>query len=775
MAINHNLGFPRIGKQRELKHALEAYWRGDSTAQTLIETGVQLRHEHWQQQINAGLDWLTVGDFAWYDHVLELTTLLGVIPERFQALPDQTEEDQLALAFALARGYKDDSSQAVASEMTKWFDTNYHYIVPEITPDQDFSISTSSLFEQVEEAKKLQDNVKVVLLGPITWLYLAKGSAFEAGPGDETKLALLPKLLTAYQNIVKELQARQVGLLQLDEPILGLDISDAWLDALEQAVTAIAKVGVPVLLTTYFESVARHAKRLLALPIKGIHIDLLRAPEQLQPFSELLGDEQVLSVGVIDGRNVWRSDIAAIADALQELHGRLQDRLWLAPSCSLLHVPVDLEQETLLDPELQSWLAFATQKLQELALIKAQLNNTVTPEQQTQIKAATDALAARRASTRIHRTDVAKRLAELPDLVRDREAFATRRERQQAHLDLPLFPTTTIGSFPQTSEIRAVRKAWRENNLSDTAYQKAIQEEIEAVIRAQEEVGLDVLVHGEAERNDMVEYFGELLGGFAFTAHGWVQSYGSRCVKPPIIYGDVVRAAPMTVAWAQYAQSLTDKAVKGMLTGPVTMLQWSFVRDDQPRETTCRQISLALRDEVLDLEAAGIKVIQVDEPAIREGLPLQRADWEAYLAWAVECFKIVTGGVQPETQIHTHMCYSEFNDIMESIAKLDADVITIETSRSHMELLEAFETFHYPNQIGPGVYDIHSPLVPTQQAIVDLIERATGRIPVSQLWVNPDCGLKTRAWKETRPALEAMVNAAATLRERFANQASVAG
>src|SRR5690625_2889481 len=775
MAITHNLGFPRFGKQRELKHALEAYWRNDSSPEALIETGYQLRQAHWQQQLTAGIDWLTVGDFAWYDHVLELTTLLGVIPERFQALPVATEADHLALAFALARGHKSNGSQAVASEMTKWFDTNYHYIVPEITPAQNFSITTTALFDQVEEARKLHDKVKVVLLGPITWLYLDKGGAFEEGPGDEAKLALLPKLVVAYREIVKQLHARNVGLIQLDEPILGVDISEAWYEAIEQSVTSIAEVGVPILLTTYFESVARHAKRLLALPIKGIHLDLIRAPEQLEIFSELLGKDQVLSVGIIDGRNVWRADVAAIAASLQGLQERLQDRLWLAPSCSLLHVPVDLEQETLLDPELQSWLAFATQKLQELSLIKAQLNGTATPGQQAQIEAASEALSARRTSSRIHRADVAKRLAVLSILVRDRKPFATRQSRQQAHLRLPLFPTTTIGSFPQTSEIRAVRKAWRDSNLSDTAYQKAIQEEIESVIRAQEEVGLDVLVHGEAERNDMVEYFGELLGGFAFTAHGWVQSYGSRGVKPPIIYGDVMRAAPMTVAWAKYAQSLTDKAVKGMLTGPVTMLQWSFVRDDQPRETTCRQISLALRDEVLDLEAAGIRVIQVDEPAIREGLPLQRADWNTYLDWAVDCFKIVTGGVKPETQIHTHMCYSEFNDIMEAIAKLDADVITIETSRSHMELLEAFETFHYPNQIGPGVYDIHSPLVPTQEAIVDLIERATKRIPVSQLWVNPDCGLKTRGWKETRPALEALVSAAQTLRKQFAQHASVSG
>ncbi|HLS17854.1 MAG TPA: 5-methyltetrahydropteroyltriglutamate--homocysteine S-methyltransferase [Paenalcaligenes sp.] len=772
MSIIHNLGFPRIGKHRELKFAVEKYWRDEITADELFTIGATLRKNHWETQRDAGIEWLTVGDFAWYDHVLELTTMLDIIPSRFESKKAQANDKtgQLNLLFALARGYDGDGEKAIASEMTKWFDTNYHYIVPELDEDQQFKLVKEDLFEQVDEAKKLHDKIKVALVGPVTFLYLSKGDAFVEGPTDEKKLQLLPGLLAAYEQIIARLKDQGVGQIQLEEPALGLKLPEAWVAAVEQSVTQLAKAEVPLLLTTYFEGVGEYAERLLKLPIAGIHLDLVRAPEQLDDFVSRLGEDQILSLGVIDGRNVWRSDVQAIADKYQDLHQQLGDRLWLAPSCSLLLSPVDLSVETLLDPELKSWLAFAEQKLEELALIKALLENNATDAQKERIADSTQALENRRTSSRIHRPEVAERFANLDQVVRQRVPFAERQKVQQADLKLPLFPTTTIGSFPQTQEVRALRRAWRDHELSDAAYQEGIQKEIAKVIQEQEALGIDMLVHGEAERNDMVEYFGELLGGYAFTQNGWVQSYGTRGVKPPIIYGDVVRVSPMTVEWAKYAQSLTDRPVKGMLTGPITMLQWSFVRDDQPREETCRQIALALRDEVLDLEAGGIKAIQVDEPAIREGLPLRKDKWAEYLEWAVDSFQITCGGVKPETQIHTHMCYSEFNDIMESIAALDADVITIETSRSNMELLDAFEDFHYPNDIGPGVYDIHSPLVPNQDWMVELMERAAKKIPVERLWVNPDCGLKTRGWDETRPALQAMVNAAKELRKRHANE-----
>ncbi len=772
MSIIHNLGFPRIGKQRELKFAVEQYWRNELSAEQLLETGAALRKQHWRTQLDAGVEWLTVGDFAWYDHILELSTMLDVIPRRFSRKRDRVQDaaSQLDLLFALARGYDDGTEQAIACEMTKWFDTNYHYIVPELEENQSFNVVKEDLFEQVQEAQTLHEQVKVALVGPVTFLFLSKGEAFTAGPTDSKKLQLLPALIAAYQQILQRLNELGVGYVQLEEPVLGLQLPEPWVAAVEESVTQLAQVGVPLLLTTYFEGVGEYAQRLMDLPIAGIHLDLIRAPEQLAAFVERLDDEKILSLGVIDGRNVWRSDVQAIADKLQPLHQQLGNRLWLAPSCSLLFSPVDLNTETLLDPELKSWLAFAEQKLEELALIQALLHDDATEAQKERIAAITQALNNRRTSKRIHRAEVAERFAQLDQVVRQREPFAQRQKLQQAALQLPLFPTTTIGSFPQTQEVRALRRAWRDHELSDAAYQEGIQKEIARVIKEQEQLGIDMLVHGEAERNDMVEYFGELLGGFAFTQNGWVQSYGTRAVKPPIIYGDVVRVAPMTVEWATYAQSLTDKPVKGMLTGPITMLQWSFVRDDQPRAHTCRQIALALRDEVLDLEAAGIKAIQVDEPAIREGLPLRTEKWAEYLEWAVDCFQITCGGVQAQTQIHTHMCYSEFNDIMDSIAALDADVITIETSRSNMELLDAFEDFHYPNDIGPGVYDIHSPLVPSQEWMVELMERAAQKIPVERLWVNPDCGLKTRGWDETRPALEAMVNAAKELRQRYAGQ-----
>lgn len=763
MTVIHNMGFPRIGAQRELKRAVEAYWAGKQSADALLETGRQLRAAHWQRQAASGLKFVPVGDFAWYDHILEWSTLLGAVPARF----GQPESQAVSLdtLFRMGRGRAPSGTPAAACEMTKWFDTNYHYIVPELVPGQSYRIAREYLFEQVREAQALGHAVKPVIPGPLTWLYLGKGDAFQGGPADERKLALLDNLLPVYQEVLQRLAGLGVEWVQIDEPILVMDLPQAWRDAYRNTYEALAASPVKLLLATYFGGLDDNLATVQALPVAGLHVDLVRAPQQLSQVLQGLREGQVLSAGVINGRNIWRSDLDAVIKAAQPLARELGDRLWLAPSCSLLHVPVDLDGETELDAELKSWLSFAVQKLDELSLLGRALNGDVSADLQAGLAAQRAALQARRASPRIHHPAVARRMLEAAGISRDRAPFVERIRAQQAHLGLPPYPTTTIGSFPQTAEIRALRRDWKAGALNDAAYEDAIRKEIEAVIRFQEKVGLDVLVHGEPERNDMVEYFGELLAGFAFTRNGWVQSYGSRCVKPPIIFGDVARPAPMTVGWSSYAQSLTDKPVKGMLTGPVTILQWSFVRDDQPREATCRQLALALRDEVIDLERAGIKVIQIDEPAIREGLPLRRAQWQAYLDWAVDCFRLSTAGVADDTQIHTHMCYSEFNDIIESIAAMDADVITIETSRSNMELLKAFEDFHYPNDIGPGVYDIHSPNVPEVGWMVGLMQKAASRLPRERLWVNPDCGLKTRAWPETEAALISMVAAARALRQ----------
>jgi 5-methyltetrahydropteroyltriglutamate--homocysteine methyltransferase len=762
MTITHSLGFPRIGVRRELKRALEAYWAGKQTAGELEATGRELRARHWALQAKSGLGFVPVGDFAWYDHVLEWTCLLGAVPARFAQAAD--EDVSLDTLFRMARGRAPSGTSAAACEMTKWFDTNYHYIVPELVPEQSYRIARAYLFDQIREAQALGHRVKPVIPGPLTWLWLGKGDAFTQGAGDPAKLALLDALLPVYKEVLQRIAAMGVEWVQVDEPILGLDLPDAWCKAFKRVYQALSGTGVSLLLATYFEKLDDNVQVLKDLPVQGVHVDLVRAPGQLSAIAAALTPDQVLSAGLISGRNIWRTDLDAARANVEALARRRGDKLWLAPSCSLLHVPVDLDAERELDAELKGWLSFATQKLDELRLLAASLADSVDPATQQALQQQREALQARRNSARIHNRGVQHSLQSSAGLARDRSPFAQRIARQQEKLGLPAYPTTTIGSFPQTSEIRVLRRDWKAGTLGDAAYEQAMRAEIERVIRFQEKVGLDVLVHGEPERNDMVEYFGELLGGFAFTQNGWVQSYGSRCVKPPIIFGDVVRPAAMTVAWSAYAQSLTDKPVKGMLTGPVTILQWSFVRDDQPRETTCRQLALALRDEVGDLEAAGISVIQIDEPAFREGLPLRRADWRAYLDWAVDCFRLSTGGVRDDTQIHTHMCYSEFNDIIESIAAMDADVITIETSRSNMELLGAFEDFHYPNDIGPGVYDIHSPNIPRLDWMVDLMKKAAARLPPERLWVNPDCGLKTRGWPETEAALVAMVKAARTLR-----------
>ena len=765
MTRAHIAGYPRIGADRELKKAVEGYWQGDLDREGLEGVGRELRARHWEEQRRAGLDLVTVGDFAFYDQVLDLSVTLGAVPGRFAAEEEVARgEVDLDTAFRMARGRAPSGEPAAACEMTKYFDTNYHYLVPELHVDQTFRLASSRLFDQVDEARALGHPVKVTLLGPLTWLWLGK----EKGEVAFDRLALLDALVPVYAELLARLAEQGVEWVQLDEPALVQELPQAWQQAYEAAYSVLARAPVKLLLASYFGGLGDNLNLAVGLPTDGLHIDAVRDPEQLERVLDRLPAYKVLSVGAIDGRNVWRADLALLRERLASARMRLGRRLWIAPSCSLLHVPMDLEREGELDPELKSWLAFARQKLDETVTLARLLDGKATEVDHERLESATEALQARRESPRLHRPAVADRLAGVEPTDHERRSPYPRRAlAQRRALDLPLFPTTTIGSFPQTDAIRAARRAAKAGELSREAYEARMEEEIAQAVARQEALGIDMPVHGEPERNDMVEYFGERLDGYAFTRFGWVQSYGSRCVKPPIIVGDVSRPGPITVRWSEFAQSLTDRPMKGMLTGPVTLLQWAFVRDDQPRETTCRQIALALRDEVLDLERAGIRAIQIDEPALREGLPLRRSRWQGYLSWAVECFRLAASGVADETQIHTHMCYAEFNDIIESIAALDADVITIETSRSDMELLDAFHDFAYPNEIGPGVYDIHSPNVPEVEAMVALIEKAAKRIPAERLWVNPDCGLKTRRWEEVAPALANMVEAAQRLRRRY--------
>jgi 5-methyltetrahydropteroyltriglutamate--homocysteine methyltransferase len=768
MALAHNLGFPRIGRDRELKKAVEAYWKGELDEAGLRAVGTRLRAEHWQLQKDAGIELLPVGDFAWYDQVLTHSLAFGVIPERFHLHGARLTLDTL---FGMARGVTHNTccggahaQPASAQELTKWFDTNYHYLVPEFSADQQFALSWEQLFEEVEEGKALGHNLKPVLIGPLTYLWLGKckGQEFD-------NLDLLERLLPVYGEILQRLAAQGIDWVQIDEPILALDLPQAWKNAFERAYNLLQKEPGKKLIATYFAGLEDNLGLAASLPVDGLHIDLVRAPEQFPAILDRLPAYKVLSLGVVNGRNIWCTDLEGALVVLQQAHERLGSRLWVAPSCSLLHSPVDLVREDLLDVELKSWLAFAVQKCREVAVLARALREPQAAEVQAALAESRTVQASRAASPRIHKTAVQARLAAVTAADSQRQSpFAARIEVQRARLNLPAFPTTTIGSFPQTSAIRLARQSYKAGKLSAADYTEAMYSEIRHAVQVQEQLGLDVLVHGEAERNDMVEYFAEQLDGYAFTRFGWVQSYGSRCVKPALIYGDLSRPRAMTVDWIRYAQSCTDKLMKGMLTGPVTMLMWSFPRDDISREQQARQLALAIRDEVVDLEAAGIKVIQIDEAAFREGLPLRKAHWQGYLDWATEAFRLCASGVRDETQIHTHMCYSEFNDVIESIAAMDADVITIETSRSDMELLEAFERFDYPNEIGPGVYDIHSPRVPDSAEIVRLMKKAAQRVPAGRLWVNPDCGLKTRAWPETEAALVNMVAAARQLRAELA-------
>ena len=764
MAKPTNLGFPRIGLNRELKKAAEGYWAGKANQETLVACGRELRVQNWRLQQEMGIQHIPSNDFSFYDQVLDTCALVGAVPERFGWRGEQVDLDTY---FAMARGIQKKSGSATvdaqAMEMTKWFDTNYHYIVPEFQPGQSFRLSSQKPFDEFREAREAGVGTRPVLLGPVSFLLLGKthGTQFN-------RLSLLDALLPVYEEVLGRLVADGAEWIQLDEPCLVLDRDSEELKAYQRAYERLAGVqGSKLLLATYFEGLGKNLASAARLPVAALHLDLVRAPQQLESALKAVPDSMSLSLGVVDGRNIWKVDLAGALKVLGHAQAQVgSERLLVSPSCSLLHVPLDLELEQKLDAELRQWLSFAKQKLAEVVTLVRALN-----EGEQAVRELLDsnvrANASRRTSPRIHDPQVKARVAAVrPEDAKRRNSFSVRQAGQRARLQLPAFPTTTIGSFPQTPEIRASRLAFRRREINEGEYADRMKAEIAAVVRKQEEMGLDVLVHGEAERNDMVEYFGEQMRGFVFTQNAWVQSYGSRYVKPPILYGDVSRPKPMTVPWTQYAQSLTSKPMKGMLTGPITILQWSFVRDDQPRSETTRQIALALRDEVVDLEQAGMRIIQIDEPALREGLPLRRADWSAYLAWAVECFRLTSSGVKDETQIQTHMCYADFHDIIESIADMDADVILIECSRSQMELLDVFARYRYPNEIGPGVYDIHSPRVPASEEMEGLLEKACAVLSPEQIWVNPDCGLKTRRWAEVTPSLQNMVQAARTLRAR---------
>jgi 5-methyltetrahydropteroyltriglutamate--homocysteine methyltransferase len=757
-----NLGFPRVGPHRELKRALEGYWAGRDSAADLEQAASELRRRRWSRQRGIGLDHIPSNDFSLYDHVLDTAVMVGAVPDRYR--PEGSEVD-LDAYFAMARGGKLRGKDVAALEMTKWFDTNYHYIVPEVSAAQQFVYTGHKAVDEFREAAEIGIITRPVLLGPISFLTLAKQRAAHTPVA-----ALLPALVGVYEAVLADLAAAGAEWVQIDEPALCLDLDREIVDAFVPTYEVLARSApnVRILVATYFSGPRANLPTALSLPVAALHLDIVREPNQLDTALDRAPESLALSLGVVDGRNVWRADLDAALAHLEHARDRVgPDRILVAPSCSVLHMPLDLDLETNLDPEVRPWLAFAEQRLAEVVLLSRALNQG----REAVAELLAESAAARReraGSPRVHLPAVAERLLAAGSNLEVRTSpYGERRAKQAKRLDLPLLPITTIGSFPQTAEVRDLRSRYQRGDLDAAQYETRMRSFVKEAVRLQEDVGLDVLVHGEFERSDMVEYFAAHLTGVISSQNGWVQSYGSRCVKPPLIFGDVYRPAPMTVGWTSYAQSLSDRPVKGMLTGPITILQWSFVRDDQPRETTCRQLALAVREEVADLEAAGIVIIQLDEPALREGLPLQRENWPDYLRWAVSGFRVASCGVADDTQVHTHMCYAEFEDIIDSIVAFDADVISIEASRSNMELLRTFAEFRYPNEIGPGVWDIHSPRIPSVAEMVTLLDRALEVLSPDQLWVNPDCGLKTRSWTEVEPALRNLVEAAHIVRARL--------
>lgn len=760
--IAANLGFPRIGARRELKFALEKYWAKQCSAQELQETARLLRETHWQLQADAGIDQIPSNDFSLYDHVLDAAALVGAVPARYSFSGGDVGFDTY---FAMARG----TATAPAMEMTKWFDTNYHYLVPEFEAGMKLRVSSQKPLNEFREAKALGISTRPVLLGPVSFVLLSNRYAAGASTG-----SLVEAVADIYGEVLRQLQSEGAIWVQMDEPGLGLDLTPEDLDLYRSAYKRLASAasGIRILVATYFSDLRENLKLVQSLPVAGLHLDLVKGPAQLATALDGWPAASALSLGVIDGRGIWRADLERALEILRRAADRAGgERIQVAPSCSLMHVPVDLDQEVDLDGELRGWLAFAKQKLAEVKLLARAVEED-SPEVREQLEQNRRAIASRRQSPRVYNPAVRAQVTAITPAMKQRQAsFPERRKAQARVMPLPVLPSTTIGSFPQTVEVRRMRAGYRSRKISAAEYESFLRAEIERTIRFQEQIGLDVLVHGEFERNDMVEYFGEQLNGFAFTGNGWVQSYGSRCVKPPILFGDVSRPHPMTVEWARYAQSLTDRPVKAMLTGPVTILKWSFLRDDLPLAETCFQIALALREEVADLQIAALRVIQVDEPAVREGLPLRKSDRPAYLRWAVDAFRLATGAATNETQIHTHMCYADFGEILWAIREMDADVISMEAARSHMELLESFDGSRYPNDIGPGVYDIHSTRIPSEAEIESLLRKILHVFRAEQVWVNPDCGLKTRKWEEVKAALSNMVCAAQELRAELAARA----
>ncbi|WP_185870428.1 5-methyltetrahydropteroyltriglutamate--homocysteine S-methyltransferase [Blattabacterium cuenoti] len=769
--LKHNLGYPRIGVRRELKKACESYWSNKIDSNQLFDVGKQIRKENWKIQEKSGLDLIPCNDFSFYDHVLDMSLLLGVIPKSYHSAVSSTtmmiDDHNIDIYFAMARGFQKRGWDIKAMEMTKWFNTNYHYIVPEFDKNQKFGIFSKKIFDEFEEAKIVLKSIpKPVLIGPVSYLFLGKEkeNSFQ-------KMDLIENIVPIYIQIINLLKDQGANWIQLDEPILVFDLSRKEIESFQYAYQEISKCcsEMNILLTSYFDGISENISLFRNLPIKALHIDLVEDPEQLESILNFLDNntkKMILSLGIIDGRNIWKNNyvnsIKKIEIAMKVLG---EKRVMIAPSCSLIHVPIDIEYEHSIHSDVKKRMSFAKQKIYELKDLEDVIKGN-----KNLLSKNLNSLEKTKNSFLFYNQKVKERVTQIKNKDFQRKSsFKIRQKKQQKKFHLPIFPTTTIGSFPQTKEIRSLRNKFKKKELRKEEYEKKIEKFIVDVIRKQEEINLDVLVHGEFERNDMVEFFSEKLKGFLSTDNGWVQSYGSRCVKPPVIYGDVLRYKDMTTKSICFAQSKTPKLMKGMLTGPVTILQWSFVRDDQPISTTAYQIALAIRDEVKSLENSGIQIIQIDEPAIREGLPLKKKNWKFYFDWAIKAFRISSSVVKDETQIHTHMCYSEFNDILSHIADLDADVLTIETSRSKMELLKAFSEFSYPNEIGPGVYDIHSPRIPTVKEIFDLIQKASNRFPIRNIWINPDCGLKTRKWDEVMKSLKNMTRAAKMAREKLLN------
>ena len=749
MSKNYVIGFPRIGEKRELKFALEDFWAKRSDFTEVEKVAKMLKKRHWEYQREAGIDHISSNDFSYYDNMLDTAVMLGAIPTRFQDIEDPT-----AQYFAMARG----DEKRTAMSMTKWLNTNYHYIVPELSLQDHYALNLTKIIEEYKEAKSLGIKTKINLIGPITFLALSRrvdsGDTFE----------LFDKILPLYKEALEKIASLDSDIIvQFDEPIFVKDVSTKELSLLKRAYDQLGSVeGIKIAVVTYFNSANEATKVLANTSVWAIGLDLIYGELDEGATQAVAQSGKVLIAGIVDGRNIWINDID---ESLKKLHslGLPKEQIIVSSSCSLLHLPFTLKYEEKLSTEIKSWLSFALEKLDELSLISTLFFETeaeLDQQKQTQLTQNRQAISTRKNSTLIHKEEIKQRVANLTESALGRSTpFEERIKKQKATLKLPTLPTTTIGSFPQTTELRSARKAFKQGEIDTNAYEQVMKNYIDECVAFQEEIDLDVLVHGEPERNDMVEYFGEMLEGFAFTQNGWVQSYGSRCVKPPLIYADVSRPKPMTLDWITYAQSKTDRIMKGMLTGPVTILNWSFVRDDQPRSLTAKQIALAIADEIDDLQKAGIKIIQVDEAAFKEGYPLKKDQASEYEQWAVESFKIATAVADDETQIHTHMCYSDFNDIIRTIEAMDADVISIETARSGNRLLKIFKDHGYKQEVGPGVYDIHSPRVPSQEEIEKQIALLLEVLPKEQLWINPDCGLKTRKWEEVKPSLEHMVKA----------------